>query len=811
LKRGKNLLVFGLVLFTFFLPTAFAWWNTDFAKRTNITVTNAGSDGLYNYQVLINKTYDSDMQTNFNDLRFTWFNISDSSEVEIPYWIEDKVDSSWVYVWFKVPYIRGSESETVYIYYKNSTSVSSVSNITNTFIYGVDWTNQTSLPSNWFNTSQVSYTFSSTTGISLIVSSPYLGWSRGIFLNSTFTPPFAVRTIGMVGTSDYSWATGIVTSANTTNVIEGNGNTYEFRSGSWGIQPVVSGDTQGGTYGGNCALNTPYTIEAIYGITHQNITKNSTLQVNRTGANQSVVYISYMGLSDQTRTSRMQQSIVRNYIDSEPIYSVGSEEAYCDYIIDSCQSLNETNKVYCLNNTIANSSSSCFTFTANNIILDCMGNLVDGTNVALTNGIYLTSTNNTVKNCRIQQFPYGIHDEGSSSKMINNSVLSAGYRAFLSEYHGGGYLENNTFNGWFYVEGGAVNYYVKNNWVSGGSSGYYLGGSDNYYYNATFWDTDGNVQCDHNCTFVNASFIYGIATLDESSGSESNPTKYYNLTTNGLDYNGLLTANGQSTLFQGGSISEYRVGSSGNDKIVFIDTGFSTNNIRFQSANKWFNYKNQNNWINTTVNATGTMTRKLLDVWNTTYMHWNDTKSGTFVRYNVSGLLANTKFDIFDNGNKIYTIQTDSNGKLTFNTTLNSEHEIILQEHITFLETTFNYSAVTFGTLNQSTSNNPATNQLSGVYNITVNASDPYNVTANATNLVSGAYNIPVNNLKMDTNSTAGNLAVGSAVTLSGSDQLIDTFNNTDTANFYGFWLSIPSYQYATNYQGNVTLTYVLG
>jgi hypothetical protein len=174
-------------------------------------------------------------------------------------------------------------------------------------------------------------------------------------------------------------------------------------------------------------------------------------------------------------------------------------------------------------------------------------------------------------------------------------------------------------------------------------------------------------------------------------------------------------------------------------------------------------------------------------------------------------LLANTKFDIFDNGNKIYTIQTDSNGKLTFNTTLNSEHEIILQEHITFLETTFNYSAVTFGTLNQSTSNNPATNQLSGVYNITVNASDPYNVTANATNLVSGAYNIPVNNLKMDTNSTAGNLAVGSAVTLSGSDQLIDTFNNTDTANFYGFWLSIPSYQYATNYQGNVTLTYVLG
>jgi hypothetical protein len=96
------------------------WWNASWSYRRNITIDNsANSNTLTNYQVFINVTYDSDMQSKFGDLRFTYYNSSSETETELSYWIEKNISSSYAEVWVKVPYIQASGYETVYMYYGN--------------------------------------------------------------------------------------------------------------------------------------------------------------------------------------------------------------------------------------------------------------------------------------------------------------------------------------------------------------------------------------------------------------------------------------------------------------------------------------------------------------------------------------------------------------------------------------------------------------------------------------------------------------------------------------------------------------------
>jgi hypothetical protein len=105
------------------------WWNATWQYRKPITINNTqNTNTLTDYQVAINLTYSSNMQPDFSDIRFTWYNSTDGSEIEIPYWIESKVNSTWAYVWVKVPYIPASSYTTIYVYYGNTTPVSSVSN-----------------------------------------------------------------------------------------------------------------------------------------------------------------------------------------------------------------------------------------------------------------------------------------------------------------------------------------------------------------------------------------------------------------------------------------------------------------------------------------------------------------------------------------------------------------------------------------------------------------------------------------------------------------------------------------------------------
>jgi hypothetical protein len=129
------------------------WWNSAFPARAPITITEKSGVALTNYQVLIVLPYDSSMQSNFDDVRFT-----DASSNELSHWRENYPVGGSATFWVKVPSIPALSTSVVYVYYGNP-SVSTASNIHSTFIFGDDfedpaWTTRNIRAVNYITASQ---------------------------------------------------------------------------------------------------------------------------------------------------------------------------------------------------------------------------------------------------------------------------------------------------------------------------------------------------------------------------------------------------------------------------------------------------------------------------------------------------------------------------------------------------------------------------------------------------------------------------------------------------------------------------------
>lgn len=108
------------------------WWNSSWEMKKPI---NISSDTAVNdYQIALNITYDSDMQNGFDDLRF----MNEEEDTELDYWIEDKSNGNWAYVWVEIDSIDTDNGTQAYMYYNNS-GASSESNGDNTFIIFEDF------------------------------------------------------------------------------------------------------------------------------------------------------------------------------------------------------------------------------------------------------------------------------------------------------------------------------------------------------------------------------------------------------------------------------------------------------------------------------------------------------------------------------------------------------------------------------------------------------------------------------------------------------------------------------------------------
>ncbi len=112
------------------------WYNPHWLKRKAVTIDNTlNPNDLAGYQIQLNIPYDSDMNSDFSDLRFT----DSDGQTLISYWVESYASSDSAVVWVKVPTIPASSIETIYMYYGNP-SATSESNADDTFDVFVDFT-----------------------------------------------------------------------------------------------------------------------------------------------------------------------------------------------------------------------------------------------------------------------------------------------------------------------------------------------------------------------------------------------------------------------------------------------------------------------------------------------------------------------------------------------------------------------------------------------------------------------------------------------------------------------------------------------
>ncbi len=124
------------------------WYDASWSYRRAITVTGSTAGVQTNYAAKVSVTYDSDMQADFDDVRFT----DSNGTTLIDYWLETKTDSTSATFWVEVPSIPASPSTTdIYIYYGNA-SVSTTSSGVNTFSLFDDFEDGTLDATKWGGT-----------------------------------------------------------------------------------------------------------------------------------------------------------------------------------------------------------------------------------------------------------------------------------------------------------------------------------------------------------------------------------------------------------------------------------------------------------------------------------------------------------------------------------------------------------------------------------------------------------------------------------------------------------------------------------
>lgn len=110
------------------------WYDQNWTKRKRVHIANTASVTYNDVQVRLWVPYDSDMQADFDDLRFT----DASGTTSIPYWIESVSTAASSSVWVRVPTLPAGGAATVYMYYGNGTA-NSASSGTSTFIFFDDF------------------------------------------------------------------------------------------------------------------------------------------------------------------------------------------------------------------------------------------------------------------------------------------------------------------------------------------------------------------------------------------------------------------------------------------------------------------------------------------------------------------------------------------------------------------------------------------------------------------------------------------------------------------------------------------------
>jgi len=99
------------------------WYDSNWNKRKRVQIANADATTYINAVVELLVPYNTDMQSDFNDLRFT----DNSGTTTIPYFIASSTVGVAAEVWVKVPSLSSAETSVIFMYYNNATTTSNSS------------------------------------------------------------------------------------------------------------------------------------------------------------------------------------------------------------------------------------------------------------------------------------------------------------------------------------------------------------------------------------------------------------------------------------------------------------------------------------------------------------------------------------------------------------------------------------------------------------------------------------------------------------------------------------------------------------
>jgi len=107
---------------------------SQFTRRKKIHINSSEDGALTNFQIMLTISYESAMQSLFQDIRFAELDNS-----YINYWIESSTESTTADVWIKTN-VPASGGKDIYMYYGNA-ALADGGDIGNTFIFGDDFDN----------------------------------------------------------------------------------------------------------------------------------------------------------------------------------------------------------------------------------------------------------------------------------------------------------------------------------------------------------------------------------------------------------------------------------------------------------------------------------------------------------------------------------------------------------------------------------------------------------------------------------------------------------------------------------------------
>jgi hypothetical protein len=110
------------------------WFDADWGKRKQVRIANNDNAAYATATVKLTVAYDADMQTDFDDLRFT----SSDGVTPIDFWIEKYTSGVSADVWITVADLAANDTVSTHMYYEN-VSASSVSSSVDTMIAADDF------------------------------------------------------------------------------------------------------------------------------------------------------------------------------------------------------------------------------------------------------------------------------------------------------------------------------------------------------------------------------------------------------------------------------------------------------------------------------------------------------------------------------------------------------------------------------------------------------------------------------------------------------------------------------------------------